>query len=156
MDESLTPTSILMPETFAIVAGVRAAYVVGVDGEIETISFNDAKKRIHEGPPPLVCHAPSVAKRLGLNSFSGFDLLELFAFVRPAWFAVPTPQGLAEALNLTPPSGHEDEAMTLFTATKTLLSQLTNDAPFIYGSAAPKARAMAKANWQWAEVVLAA
>ena len=156
MDESLTPTSILMPETFAIVVGVRAAYVVGVDGEIETISFIDAKKRINYGPPPLVCHGPSVAKRLGLDSFSGFDLLELFAFVRPAWFAVPTPQGLAEALNLTPPSGHEDEAMLLFTATKALLRQLSEDAPFIYANVAPKARAMGKGGWQWADVVLAA
>ncbi len=156
MNESLVPVSILMPETFAIVVGVRAAYVVGVDGEIETISFVDAKKRILSGPPPLVCHAPSVAKRLGLDSFLNFDLLELFAFVRPAWFAVPTPQGLAEALNLTPPSGHEDEAMILFSATKYLLKQLSEDAPFIYASVAPKARAMAKGGWQWADVVLSA
>ncbi|MDH5188422.1 MAG: ATP-dependent DNA helicase [Rhodospirillaceae bacterium] len=150
------PTGVLMPETFALVTGVRAAYVVSMDGEIETISFNEAKKRINSGPPPLVCHGPSVAKRLGLDGFAAFDLLELFAFARPAWFAVPTPKGLAEALNLTPPSGHEDEAMVLFSATKTMLHQLATDAPFMYATCAPIAQAMQKGGWIWADVVLAA
>lgn len=145
-----------MPETFALVAGVRAAYVVGVDGEIETISFIEAKKRINSGPPPLVCHGPSVAKRLGLDGFAAFDLLELFAFVRPAWFAVPTPKGLAEALNLSPPTAHEDEAMVLFSAAKTMLRQLATDAPFMYGVTAPIAQAMKKGGWLWADTVLSA
>ncbi|MDX1575932.1 MAG: hypothetical protein R3285_07045, partial [Kiloniellales bacterium] len=50
--------------------------------------------------PPILCHAPAVARRLGADPFPAFDLLQLFAFVRPAAFCVPTPLGLAQALGL--------------------------------------------------------
>ena len=51
----------------------------------------------------IVLNAAVTATRLGIADFSGLDLLELFAFVHPARFAVPTPAGLARALGLAPP-----------------------------------------------------
>ncbi|MDE2302015.1 MAG: ATP-dependent DNA helicase [Sphingomonadales bacterium] len=57
--------------------------------------------------PMLVLNAPLVASRLGYPDFSGLDLLELFAFIHPARFVVPTAQGLARALDLAAP-GRED------------------------------------------------
>ena len=45
--------------------------------------------------PLLMLGAPLVATRLGYPDLSGLDLLELFAFVHPAQFMVPTPKGLA-------------------------------------------------------------
>jgi ATP-dependent DNA helicase DinG len=53
--------------------------------------------------PLLLLNAPLVATRLGYPDLSGLDLLELFAFVHPARFVVPTPKGLAHALGLTEP-----------------------------------------------------
>ena len=49
-------------------------------------------------------NAPLVAQRLGYPELSGLDLLELFAFVHPAQFMVPTPMGLARALGLPLPT----------------------------------------------------
>jgi ATP-dependent DNA helicase DinG len=57
--------------------------------------------------PHLILNAPLVATRLGYPDLSGLDLLELFAFVHPARFVVPTPKGLAHALGLAEP---EDDA----------------------------------------------
>ena len=51
----------------------------------------------------MVCHARATARRLDLPGFAALDLLELFAFVHPARFCVPTPRGLAEGLGLPPP-----------------------------------------------------
>ena len=54
--------------------------------------------------PLLMLNAPLVATRLGYPDLSGLDLLELFAFVHPARFMVPTPKGLAHALGLPEPA----------------------------------------------------
>ena len=43
--------------------------------------------------PMILLGAPLVAQRLGYPELSGLDLLELFAFVHPARFAVPTASG---------------------------------------------------------------
>ena len=53
--------------------------------------------------PLIMLNAPLVAQRLGYPELSGLDLLELFAFVHPAQFMVPTPMGLAKALKLPLP-----------------------------------------------------
>ena len=61
--------------------------------------------------PHLLLNAPVTASRLGYPELSGLDLLELFAFIHPARFAVPTPNGLASALGLDPPAGESDAAL---------------------------------------------
>ena len=62
--------------------------------------------------PLLMLNAPLVASRLGYPDLSGLDLLELFAFVYPARFVVPTAKGLAHALALDEPA--DDSAVPAF------------------------------------------
>lgn len=62
--------------------------------------------------PLLMLNAPLVAARLGYPDLSGLDLLELFAFVHPARFTVPTPRGLAQVLGLDAPL--DDAAIPAF------------------------------------------
>ncbi|MEZ5710216.1 MAG: ATP-dependent DNA helicase [Blastomonas sp.] len=50
--------------------------------------------------PVILLNAPLMAQRLGYPELSGLDLLEMFAFVHPARFMVPTPMGLTKALNI--------------------------------------------------------
>src|SRR5690606_2010998 len=57
--------------------------------------------------PVLLLNAPLVASRLGYPDLSGLDLLELYAFVHPARFVVPTPKGLAHALGLDEPASDD-------------------------------------------------
>ncbi|MDM7967457.1 ATP-dependent DNA helicase [Blastomonas fulva] len=67
------------------------------------ISKGEAIGRAAE-TPLIMLNAPLVAQRLGYPELSGLDLLELFAFVHPAQFMVPTPMGLARALKLPLPT----------------------------------------------------
>ncbi len=53
--------------------------------------------------PMIILNAPLLAQRLGYAELSGLDLLELFAFIHPARFVVPTPKGLADVLGLKIP-----------------------------------------------------
>src|SRR5687767_15743882 len=57
--------------------------------------------------PLLLLNAPLVATRLGYPDLSGLDLLELYAFIHPARFVVPTPKGLAHALGLAEPASDD-------------------------------------------------
>ena len=54
--------------------------------------------------PVMVAHASLTARRLGLTppprSTDLMDVLELYAFVRPARFCAPSPTGLALSLGL--------------------------------------------------------
>lgn len=96
------------------------------EGEILTLSHRDAAKHI-ENKAVLVCHAPYTKKRLGFEAFYTFDVLELFAFVHPTRFCVPTPHGLANALYLSTPGSFEDYPLTLIDIAKTLLRDLQSD-----------------------------
>jgi ATP-dependent DNA helicase DinG len=77
------------------------------DGQVHSISKGEAAGRAAE-TPMVMLNAPLVAQRLGYPDLSGLDLLELYAFVYPARFAVPTPKGLAKALGLDAPATDQE------------------------------------------------
>ncbi len=140
----------------ALVAGARGAVWLSVDGEIEALDHAAAAARATAGPAPIVCHAPAVRRRLGGAPFAALDLLELFAFTRPAQFCRPTPRGLADALGLAAPHGHEAEAAALLDAAGALLAELGRADDEAKDEAAPIAVTMARAGWSWGPAVIAA
>jgi ATP-dependent DNA helicase DinG len=73
--------------------------------------------------PLLILNAPLVATRLGYPDLSGLDLLELFAFIHPARFVVPTPKGLAHALELDEPASDDEVPALLQQAAEALLAR---------------------------------
>ena len=94
-----------LPALHATHAGI---WLASADGEVREASRGEAIARAAE-TPHIILNAPLVGQRLGYPDLSGLDLLELFAFVHPARFAVPTVAGLSRALGLEPP-GSEAEA----------------------------------------------
>ena len=82
MDTS-PPRNVLLPAAPVLVADARDVVWVSTDGELIHPSRNEAAK-LAQGARPLVCHAKATAARLGTSPFPAFDLLELFAFARPA------------------------------------------------------------------------
>ena len=82
------------------------------DGEVREASRGEAIARAAE-TPHIILNAPLVGQRLGYPELSGLDLLELFAFVHPARFAVPTAAGLSRALGLEPPASEAEAAAAL-------------------------------------------
>jgi ATP-dependent DNA helicase DinG len=150
--DSSNPGRVLVPRAPALVAGFREVVWLSPDGEIEALSPDEATARLaHE--TVMVCHARATARRLDIAAFAGLDLLELFAFVRPARFCVPTPRGLAAALGLASPETPAEACVTLVTAARALLQELGQETD-------PNARAIAdtadRAGWAWGPAVLAA
>lgn len=150
---------ILLPNAPVLIAAAREAVWLTADGEIETLPPKAAAKRAR-GEPPILCHLPAVTTRLGGEHFAAFDALELFAFVHPARFCLPTPRGLAAFCGLPRPRGHEDEAEALLGAVRRLLEHLadayTRAIPARQSEMKGIAWAMARAGWAWGPPVLAA
>ena len=91
----------------ALIATHAGVWIAVPGAAPEAVSRGEAIRRIAD-TPHLMLNAPVVASRLGLGELWGLDLLELFAFIHPARFAVPTPGGLAMALGIDPPAADSD------------------------------------------------
>ncbi|MEN3974982.1 ATP-dependent DNA helicase [Emcibacter sp. SYSU 3D8] len=141
----------------ALAVGFRAAALVTVDGEVETLGLGEAAVRAARGMV-LVCHEPVVSARLETEPLVRvLDVLDLYAFVRPATFCLPTPGGLAAALGLDMPASElEDQAAILHRAAALLLAQLADPRYPDRPEAQRLARSMAKAGWTWGANVTAA
>lgn len=116
-----------LPDIPVLCVNTRNAAILTRDGEVKTLSHDAARMLLHK-KPVMVCHAPFTRARLGLEEFMAFDVLELYAFVHPVRFCVPTPKGLTQALGLSPPQDFEDMPFALLDVATALLNDLQNDA----------------------------
>lgn len=124
------------------------------NGETGAVSKGEAIMATAD-TPVLLINAPLVANRLGYPDLSGLDLLELFAFVHPARFCVPTPRGLAEALGLDEPAGDEHVPAFLQLAAACLMEKCeSTDWPEREG-AWSALQNMVRLRWPWAQVLAA-
>jgi len=148
-----------LPAAGALVARGGQAVHITPDGEIDVMPAEDAAHLL-ERASVMVCQAPFVARRLGVTALNRrgdlFDLMELYAFVRPARFCIPTPKGLAHACRLGIPADAEAEAEVLVEAAAVLLGELAHPDYPHKDDAAATAQAMARAGWAWGKAVLAA
>nr|WP_298930014.1 ATP-dependent DNA helicase [uncultured Erythrobacter sp.] len=103
--------------------------------------------------PVLILNAPLVASRLGYPDLSGLDLLELFAFVHPARFCVPTPRGLAQALELEEPGGDEHVPAFLQRAAGAMIASCEDPEWFERQGAWSTLQSMERLRWPWAQVL---
>jgi ATP-dependent DNA helicase DinG len=146
-----------LPDVPAVFANASKVWILTPDGEMKELPHAQAKLTLHK-TAALVCHAPYTQGKLGIDNIAAFDVLELFAFVHPAKFCVPTPQGLCRALGLGIPETPEDYPPALIDITKALLSDLQND--FWQAKANPVDIAgvmgMNGRGWRWTPFVFAA
>ncbi|MEJ2017301.1 MAG: hypothetical protein P8X51_03110, partial [Maritimibacter sp.] len=101
----------------------------------------------------MILNAPLVATRLGYPDLAGLDLLELFAFVHPARFVVPTPKGLAHALGLTEPQGDADVPRLLQQATEVLLDTCESAEWPEREGAWTALQSLVRMRWPWATLL---
>lgn len=104
-------------------AGAGQFAYLSTMGEIKILSAANAQIAIGKNPV-LVCHAPYTLSRLGSDRLQTLDILELFAFVHPTRFCVPTPAGLAKALGQVGPQALEDYPLSLQDSVQFLLDDL--------------------------------
>src|SRR3954466_3577475 len=135
-----------------LVVGLKDAVWRYADGTLRRLAHGEAM-RLARVEAPLLGHLPAVCRRLKSERFPAFDVLELYAFVRPASFCLPTPTGIAQALGLLPPGpshapAPERQAELLRASALALLNEL--------GALDRKrwrvrglAEAMARHGWIW-------
>jgi len=105
--------------------------------------------------PQLLMNAPLVASRLGYPDLSGLDLLELFAFIHPARFCVPTPKGLAHALLLDEPVDDASVPLLLQQAAGVLMATCESEDWSEREGAWSSLQSLARLRWPWAGVLSA-
>lgn len=103
--------------------------------------------------PQLILNAPLLATRLGYPDLSGLDLLELYAFVHPARFVVPTPKGLAHALGLAEPAGDPDVPRLLQEAAGALLEMCESPTWPEREGAWTSLQSLIRMRWPWASLL---
>ncbi len=108
--------------------------------------------RVAADTPVILLNAPLTGQRLGHPELNGLDLLELFAFIHPARFAVPTPRGLAKVLGLAAPVDGAETAAFLRTVAVHLLDTLDGAWPAREG-AWHTAQSLSRMGWPWAPAV---
>jgi ATP-dependent DNA helicase DinG len=137
-----------LPALHATHAGI---WLAGHDGEVREATRGQAIARVAE-TPHIILNAPLVGQRLGYPELSGLDLLELFAFVHPARFAVPTVAGMARALAVDIPAD-EQAALTLQRIAERLLTVATDpDWPEREGAWTSNAT-LHRLGWGWAPLI---
>ena len=137
----------------ALVPAPPGAAIARADGEAEGIGLHDARP-LFEGGDVLVAHAAFVAGRLGTRAtVLLFDVLELFAFVRPGLPLVPSALGLARALGLAVPHTPEESAQTLHAIARALLDEVAGWPGEVRSSLAPLVATMERAGWRWAPLL---
>lgn len=127
-------------------------WIASADGEIRESGRGEAIAAAAE-TRMIVLNAPMTGQRLGYSELSGLDLLELFAFVHPARFTVPTPAGIARTLGLAVPGSDEDAAMLLLEAARHLLDTLQWEGWGEREGGWSAAQSLVRLRWPWAAPV---
>lgn len=132
----------------ALVASHAGVWIAAPDGSVRGVGRGEAMARAGDSPH-LLLNAPVTASRLGIGELSGLDLLELFAFLHPARFAVPTAHGLAAALEIAPPKGESDAGFLQRAAGALLAVAAQPDWPERHG-AWTSLQSLSRQRWAWA------
>jgi ATP-dependent DNA helicase DinG len=137
----------------ALVPAAPGAAVAQPDAPAKRAPLAPARVLLESGLVLLV-HAGFVAGRLGVAlKKPPFDLLELFAFVRPGQPFVPSALGLARALGLEPPHTPEQAAQALHPIAHRLLEEIARSDEHTRAALAPLVGTLTRAGWPWAPLL---
>lgn len=145
----------LLPSAIsALHASHAGIWLADSDGRTRELTRGEAIS-LAADTPLILLNAPLVANRLGYPELSGLDLLELFAFVHPARFAVPTAQGMARALgvHVADTGAQADIPRLLLAMGEKLLATLSMPDWGEREGAWTSVGALSRARWPWASMV---
>ena len=144
MRTSSAVSALLYPALHASHSGIWVAE----GGVTREVSRGEAI-RLAADTPVIVLNAALIGQRLGYADLSGLDLLELFAFLHPARFMVPTPKGLAAVTGLDVPADDAQVAPFLLAAAERLLDVPAGDWREREG-AWTALQSLTRLRWAWA------
>ena len=136
----------------ALHASHAGCWLRPANGDTRTIAKGEAVMAAAD-TPLLMLNAPLIATRLGYPDLSGLDLLELFAFVHPAQFCVPTPKGLAHALGLDEPVAGDGVPQFMQQAASVLLQTCESENWREREGAWSTLQSLSRLRWPWAQFI---
>lgn len=140
----------------ALVPAPGGAVLCEAGGACRKAGAEEARALFRSGDV-LVAHAMFVSGRLKAPPAKPlYDVLELFAFVRPAQPCVPSALGLARALGLSVPTTPEESARALHEAARALIEELKSKPESERAKLRALAFTLARGGWRWGAAVLAA
>ena len=145
-----------LSEVIALAPAPPGAAVCGTDGACRRVSREEARAIFISGDV-LVAHAGFAAGRLKAAPLKPlFDVLELFAFVRPGQPMVPSALGLARLTGIETPDSPEAAARALLDIAEGLLKEAADWPLETRQRLAPLLDTMGRAGWRWAAPLKAA
>jgi ATP-dependent DNA helicase DinG len=142
-----------LSDLIALVPAPPGAAIARGNGNAERIALTGARTLFESGDV-LVAHAGFVAGRLGTRADRMlFDVLELFAFVRPGMPFVPSALGLTRALGLPLPHTPEESAAALHAIAGALLDEVAGWPDDVRSALAPLVGTLDRAGWRWAPLL---
>jgi ATP-dependent DNA helicase DinG len=146
-----------LPPALVVLPGGRCA--LAEEAGAAVLDTGSARARF-ETAELLIAHASMTAARLGLRAPPRasrlLDVLELFAFARPAQFCAPSPVGLALAVGLAEPRAAEAQAAALREIAALLLAEMAEAPTPSREEALAQAETLGRAGWAWAAPVIGA
>lgn len=126
--QNITSTSankpeLIIPQAPFIYASTTEVAILMPSGEIKCVPHAQAAV-ILGSDPVITCHAPYTAHRIGIKDLKTLDVLELYAFIHPTRFTVPTPAGLAKTLGQAHPTNLEESVQAIYECTLDLMHNL--------------------------------
>ena len=149
----MSPAPDSFAELTALVPAPPGATIASDDGSVRRIG-RDAAREIFQSGETLVAHAAFVAGRLKAPVAKPiFDVLELFAFVRPGQPFVPSAFGLARLLGGDVLQTPEQQASSLFSTARALLDEIASLPEDAKAKLAPLIGTLGRAGWRWAPLL---
>lgn len=145
----MLPATDSFSELTALVPAPPGAAVCDGAGECRRVGRDEARAVFQSGHV-LVAHAAFVAGRLKAQPLKPlYDVLELFAFLKPGRPFVPSALGLARALSLDFPQTPEQSASALFDVARCLLDEARDMPPEMRAALSPLAATLTRGGWRW-------
>ncbi|HWE07113.1 MAG TPA: hypothetical protein VG274_10415, partial [Rhizomicrobium sp.] len=140
----------------ALVPAPGGAHIALAGGACRETGWDEARTLFRSGAV-LIANTAFVAGRLGMHPLKPvFDLVELFAFVRPATPFVPSALGVARAAGVSLPSSRDASVRALREAAGVLVDQLRKFPEPERVRLQPLADLLARAGWRWGPLVVGA
>ncbi len=150
----MAPPPIPLRELAALVPAPGGAVLCERGGECRTLGIDEARRLFRSGNV-IIAHAAFVSGRLKTPPAAAlFDVLELFAFVRPGAPFVPSALGLARALGLPLPHTAPEQARSLRESAVALIDLLHHAPEDARAPMRALAGTLHRAGWRWAALIL--
>ena len=151
LEADARPSSIA--NTVALIPARGGAVLCDAGGACRHAGIEEARRLFRSGEA-LIAHTAFVSGRLRAPpALPLFDVMELFAFVRPAQPCVPSALGLARVLGIDRPNSPEDSARVLRAVATQLLDELRTLPEKTRLELHPLTGTLARSGWRWADCV---